>query len=107
MAKGMKHKSSGMKSMSMSNLTLSPNATLAERINRAAIGSTPQPSGRGHGRKGGYGRGHGRDLNRKVQHSKKQDMLYFVRDIVRTLRKNRRTSQSMCKSQRTRWQMFL
>ena len=85
MAKGVKHKSSGMKSASMSNVALSPNATLAERINRAAIGSAPQPSGRGHGRKGGYGRGHGGPAH-SIQRSRKKDMLYFVRDIVRGFR---------------------
>ena len=83
MAKGMKHKSSGMRSASMSNLALSPSATLAERITRRSIGSAPQPSGRGHGRRGYGGRKRQTD-----QRSKKQDMLYFVRDIVRTLRKN-------------------
>lgn len=57
------------------------NATLAERISQSANGSAVL-SGRGHGRKTPHGRG----PSRKVQRSRKQDMLYFVRDIVRALR---------------------
>ena len=59
------------------------NATLAERISQSANGSAVL-SGRGHGRKTPHGRG----PSRSMQRAKKQDMLYFVRDCVRTLRKN-------------------
>lgn len=67
----------------MVNTALPENATLAERINQSANGSAVL-SGRGHGRRTPHGRG----PRPKFQRSKKQDMLYFVRDIVRGFREH-------------------
>lgn len=64
------------------NKDLPPNATLAERLNQLSMGTGPQMSGRGHGRK----TAHGRQPKLVSRRRKHQDMLYLVRDIVREMR---------------------
>ena len=56
-------------------------SSLANRINHSSMGNITF-SGRGHGRKTPHGRGPKRDGPRAT----KRDMLYFVRDTVRTWR---------------------
>jgi len=58
-----------------------PMSTLADRLNASANGIVTM-SGRGHGRKTPHGRGPKRNGPRTT----KRDMLYFVRDTVRTWR---------------------
>lgn len=86
MAKGKAFQAKGFSKMMTQRASEASQSTgggskIANMINHSSMGNITF-SGRGHGRKTPHGRG----PSRSIQRSKKQDMLYFVRDIVRGFR---------------------